>query len=77
MPQTVQAKYDLAKFYRRYRMGPKVFDQMLHDIQDAETGLKEFRTRLDALGEMGVSDRYQSCSYIMSYRGKQAKVLKR
>ena len=53
--EAVEAKYDLAKFYRRYRMGPKVFERMLHDIQDPVNGHKEFKTGPDALGEMGAS----------------------
>ena len=36
-------------------MGPRVFERMLHDIQDPETRQKEFRMGPDAMGERGAS----------------------
>ena len=53
--EDVESKYDLAKFYRRYRMGQKVSERMLHDIQDPVIGHKEFGTGPYAMGEIGAS----------------------
>lgn len=44
-----------SKFIRRFRMSPKMFMKLYHDITDPVTGHDEFRKGLDALGVMGVT----------------------
>ena len=45
----------LQDFYRRFRMGPKLFSKLLFEIQHEETGYPEFRPQPDALGQLGPS----------------------
>ena len=40
--ESVLALFDLKRFYKRYRMGPKLFSRLHHDISDPETGHEEF-----------------------------------
>ena len=47
--------FKLPKFKRRFRMSPKMFMQLYHDITDPETGHDEFRRGPDCTGVMGVT----------------------
>ena len=42
-------------FYRRFRMGPKMFSKLLFDIQHKDTGHPAFRPQPDARGQLGPS----------------------
>lgn len=53
--EATPAWFDLPKFHRRYRMGPKLFSRLLHEIQDPVSGHPEFQKGPDAVGEKGAS----------------------
>ena len=47
--------FRVPKFYRRFRMSPKMFMQLYHDITDPDIGHDEFRRGPDVTGVMGVT----------------------
>ena len=47
--------YSPPKFIRRFRMSPRMFMKLYHDITDPVTGHDKFRKGPDALGVMGVT----------------------
>ena len=63
------AWFDLPKFHRRYRMGPKLFSRLLHEIQDPVNGHPEFQKGPDAVGEKGASalEKLTAVMHILAY----------
>ena len=49
----IQARFSVKKFQRRFRMSPKRFSKLLHEIQDPERGDDFFQTGCDAVGKHG------------------------
>ena len=53
--EAVGAFFNIPKFYRRFRMSPRMFEMIYHDITDPITGSPDFQKGPDAAGNVGAS----------------------